>query len=91
MDRRQRARELILVALHGVEEELSAHRYPICAEHLCTCRERLREYLASLEGGCLPPKRERPEGLGRIIVDSWGYDVPLANVILAAERAWRNA
>lgn len=90
MDRRNRARELILVALSEVEAERRAPRYRLCPEELDTCTETLRGYLASLDRGELPPRRQRPEGLGRLVLDSWPYDVPLANAVLQAERAWRN-
>jgi hypothetical protein len=90
-DRRARARALIVQALDEVERELSEPRHPISPGQLGTCRETLRGYLASLDGDALPPKRDRGEGLGRIVVDSWPYDVPLGNTILQAERAWRNA
>lgn len=91
MDRRDRARELILVALSEVESERRAPRYQLCPDQLDTCLETLRGYLATLDGGDLPPRRQRAEGLGRLVLDSWPYDVPLANAVLQAERAWRNA
>jgi hypothetical protein len=91
MDRRSRARELVALALSEVETELAAPRYPLRPEQLGTCRETLRGYLAALDGGALPPRRERAEGLGRLVLDSWPYDVPLAQSVLQAERAWRNA
>ncbi len=91
MDRRDRARELIQIALTEVEEERRAHRYQLCTEQLDTCLTTLRGYLSALERGELPPRRQRGEGLGRLVLDSWPYDVPLANSVLQAERAWRNA
>lgn len=91
MDRRDRARELILVALSEVEAERRDRRYQLCPEQLDTCLATLRGYLAALDRGELPPRRQREEGLGRLVSDSWPYDVPLANAVLQAERAWRNA
>jgi len=91
MDRRDRARELILAALSEVEQERRTPRYRLCPEELDTCLDTLRGYLAALDRGELPPRRQRSEGLGRMVVDSWPYDVPLANAVLQAERAWRNA
>ncbi len=91
VDRRDRARELILVALSEVEEERRARRYQLCPEQLDTCISTLRSYLSALERGELPPRRQRAEGLGRLVLDSWPYDIPLANAVLQAERAWRNA
>jgi hypothetical protein len=89
--RRERARELIQVALSEVEAERRAPRYQLRPAELDTCIETLRRYLAALDRGVLPPKREREEGLGRLVMDSWPFDVPLANAVLQAERAWRNA
>ncbi len=89
MDRRERAKELVACALSEVERELAAPRYNLCADQLGTCREILRGYLSSLDTGALPPRRERGEGLGRMILDSWPYDLPLGTAILQAERAWR--
>lgn len=91
MNRRDRARELILAALSELEEERRAPRYRLPPAELDTCASTLREYLAALERGELPPRRQRPEGLGRMVLDGWPYDVPLANAVLQAERAWRNA
>ncbi len=91
MDRRNRARELIRVALSEVEAERRAPRFQLSPEQLDTCISTLREYLAALDRGDLPPRRQRSEGLGRLVLDSWPYDVPLANAVLQAERAWRNA
>ena len=89
--RRDRARELIQVALTEVEAERRAPRYQLAPAQLDTCIEMLRGYLAALDRGPLPPKRQRLEGLGRLVMDSWPFDVPLANAVLQAERAWRNA
>ncbi|BDG03096.1 hypothetical protein [Anaeromyxobacter oryzae] len=90
MDRRARARDLLVSALAEVDAELAAPRYRLGRDQLDTCRATLAGYLAALDAGDLPPRRDRGEGLGRIIVDSWPYDVPLGNAILQAERAWRN-
>ncbi len=89
--RRDRARELIRAALGEVEAERRAPRYQLRPDELDTCIETLRGYLAALDRGELPPKRQRTEGLGRLVMDSWPFDVPLANAVLQAERAWRNA
>ncbi len=91
MDRRDRARELILFALAEVEAERRAPRYELRPDDLDTCTRTLREYLTALERGDLPPRRQRAEGLGRLVLDSWPYGIPLANAVLQAERAWRNA
>jgi hypothetical protein len=89
MDRRERARELVTLALDEVERELSAPRHRLSPEQLAACRTTLRGYLAALERDALPPKRQRDETLGRLVHDAWPYDLPLGNVILQAERAWR--
>lgn len=91
MDRRDRARELIRSALAEVEAERRAPRYRLSPEELDRCVETLQGYLAALDRGELPPRRQRPEGLGRMVMDSWPFDLPLANAVLQAERAWRNA
>lgn len=91
MDRRSRARELVEQALSEVEQELTARRLELCPEQLGACRSTLRSYLSSLDCDALPPKRDRAEALGRLILDSWSFEVPLGQVILRAERAWRNA
>ncbi len=90
MDRRARARELVEQALSEVEDELTVRRHALCPEQLGACRATLRGYLSTLDGA-LPPKRDRAEALGRLILDSWPFEVPLGQVILRAERAWRNA
>lgn len=89
MDRRARARDLVAVALAAVEAELASPCHALCPVQLGTCRDTLRGYLAELERDALPPRRERGEALGKIIVDSWPFDVPLGPVVLQAERAWR--
>ena len=91
MDRRARARELLEQALSEVEDELTVRRHELCPEQLGACRGTLRGYLTALDGDALPPKRDRAEALGRLILDSWPFEVPLGQVILRAERAWRNA
>lgn len=91
MERRSRARELLEQALSDVELELTECHHQLCPHQLGECRTVLRGYLTSLDGEALPPKRERPESLGRLILDSWPFDVPLGQAILRAERAWRNA
>lgn len=91
MDRRDRARELIKAALTEVEAERRAPRYRLRPEELDQCIATLRGYLSTLDRGELPPRRQREEGLGRMVMDCWPFDVPLANVVLQAERAWRNA
>lgn len=88
--RRTRARELVVTALAQVERELTRPTCNLVPDQLCTCRDSLRGYLAALDANALPPKRERPEGLCRLILDSWPFDLPLGNAILQAERAFRN-
>jgi hypothetical protein len=91
MDRRDRARTLVLSALEAVEREIASPRHQLCPQQLGTCRETLRGYLEAIDRGELPPRRERGEGLGRIVMDSWPFDLDLGNLVLQAERAWRNA
>jgi hypothetical protein len=89
MDRRARARDLVASALAAVEDEIASPRHRLCPKQLGTCRDTLRGYLVGLDTGLLPPRKDRGEGLGRIVVDSWGFEVPLGPIVLQAERAWR--
>ncbi len=89
MDRRTRARALVASALDAVEAELASPRHELCPEQLGTCRDTLRGYLDGIDKDALPPRKDRGEGLGRIVVDSWPYDLLLGNLVLRAERAWR--
>ncbi|HEY6006113.1 MAG TPA: hypothetical protein VIV57_24750 [Anaeromyxobacter sp.] len=91
MDRLDRARTLVLSALEAVEREIATPRHKLRPQELGTCRETLRGYLEAIDKGALPPRRERGEGLGRIVMDSWPFDLDLGNLVLQAERAWRNA
>lgn len=90
-DRIDRARALLEAALHQVEGELADPGGTLCKAQLGTCRETLRGYLAAVEAGALPPRRERPEGLCKLVVDAWPFDAPVSAAVLAAERAFRNA
>lgn len=90
-NRRDRARTLVLSALDAVEKELASPSHALCPKQLGTCRETLRGYLDAIDKGALPPRRDRGEGLGRIVMDSWPFDLALGNLVLQAERAWRNA
>jgi hypothetical protein len=90
-DRLGRARVLVASALDAVEAELAAPRHGLCPVELGRVREGLRGYLAAMDAGALPPRRDRGEGLGRIVADAWPYDLPLGTLVLQAERAWRNA
>jgi hypothetical protein len=90
VDRRSQARALVESALVEVETELQTPRHALCPEQLGTCRDTLRGYLAALDGGELPPRRDRPEPLCRIVAEGWPFDLPLAALVLRAERAWRN-
>jgi hypothetical protein len=90
MDRRLQARTLVASALAAVEAELASPRHGVRPAELGTCRETLRGYLEELDTGVLTPRKERHEGLGRLVADSWGFDAPLAPIVLQAERAWRN-
>ncbi len=89
MERRARARALVASALEAVEAELAAPRHALCPVQLGTCRETLRRYLDELDRGALPPRADRDEPLGRLVMDGWSLDVPLAPIVLQAERAWR--
>jgi hypothetical protein len=91
MERRNQARALVADALAEIEAELAAPRHGLCPEQLGACRDTLRTYLHELDTGTMPARRDRHEGLGRMIADAWPFDVPLAAVVLRAERAWRNA
>jgi hypothetical protein len=89
MDRRVRARALVASALSAVEDELASPRHGLCPVKLGTCRDALRRYLDELDRGALSPRGDRDEALGRLIADAWGFDLPLARMVLQAERAWR--
>lgn len=91
MERRDRARALVASALEAVERELASPRHQLRPDQLGTCRETLRGYLDAIDRDALPPKKDRAEGLGRLVMDSWPYDLALGNLVLQAERAWRNA
>ena len=91
MDRRDRARTLVLSALDAVERELASPSNRIRRDELGTCRETLRGYLEAIDKDALPPRRDRGEGLCRIVMDSWPFDLDIGNLVLQAERAWRNA
>ena len=84
-----RARGLVEQALRQVEEELASPRCGLCPTQLCTCRDTLRSYVAALESGDLPPRKDRSERLCRLVIDAWPFDAPLAGTVLAAERAFR--
>lgn len=90
-DRRTRARALVAVALDAVESELASPAHGLPPEQLAAVREGLRGYLAALDAGALPPRRERGEALGKLVQDGWPYDLRLATLVIQAERAWRNA
>lgn len=90
-DRQERAAALVRQALDAIEAELAAPSAGRCTTRLGTCRETLRAYLSALEGGALPPKRQREEGLGRLVADAaWGFEDQLARALIQAERAFRN-
>jgi hypothetical protein len=89
MDRRPRARALVAQALEAVEAELASPRLKLCPVKLGTCRDGLRRYLDELDRGALSPRSDRDEALGRLIADAWGFDLPLAQLVIQAERAWR--
>ena len=89
--RLDRARALLEIALREVEGELANPGCTLCRSQLGTCRDTLRGYLAALDAGPLPPRRDRPEGLGKLVMDAWPFDAPLSGAVLAAERAFRNA
>jgi hypothetical protein len=89
MDRRPRARALVATALEAVEAEIAAPCHGLCPTQLDTCRATLQRYLRELDQGALPPRGDRDEPLGRLVADAWGFEVPLAPVVLQAERAWR--
>ncbi len=86
-----RARTLVQSALDAIERELASPRPQICAADLGHCRETLRGYLDAIDRRTLPPRRERGEGLGKLVQDGWPYDLQLATLVIQAERAWRNA
>jgi hypothetical protein len=91
MDRLDRARTLLEAALREVESELAAPRCGLCSTQLTACRKTLIGYLAAVNAGELPPKKERPEALCKLVIDGWPFDAPVSSAVLAAERAFRNA
>lgn len=89
--RLDRARTLLAAALCAVEGELADPGGTLSKAEVAACRDTLRRYLAAVEAGALPPRRERPEGLCKLVVDAWPFDAPISSAVLAAERAFRNA
>jgi hypothetical protein len=89
--RLDRVRSLLEAALREVEGELADPAGTLCKAQLGACRDTLRGYLSAVEAGVLPPRRERPEGLCKLVLDAWPFDAPVSGAVLAAERAFRNA
>jgi hypothetical protein len=89
--RLDRAHTLIEAALREVEGELANPGCTLCKVQLGTCRETLRGYLAAVEAGTLPPRKDRPEGLCKLVLDGWPFEAAVSGAVLAAERAFRNA
>jgi hypothetical protein len=89
--RLDRTRALLEAALSEVEAELADPAGTLCKVQLGTCRDTLRGYLAAVQTGLLPPRRDRLEGLCKLVVDTWPFDAPISGAVLAAERAFRNA
>lgn len=89
--RLDRARSLLQDALRQVDGELANPACTLCKVQLGTCRDTLSGYLAAVEAEALPPRRDRPEGLGKLVIDAWPFDAPVSAAVLAAERAFRNA
>ncbi len=89
MDRRPRARALVASALAAVEAEIASPSHGLPPNQLITCQATLQRYLREIDAGALPPRTDRDEPLGRLVADAWGFDVPLAPMVLQAERAWR--
>ena len=90
-DRIARARGLVEQALQEVEAELASPRCGLSPAQLDTCRDTLQGYVALLQSGDLPPRKDRSELLCRLVIDGWPFDTPLAGTVLAAERAFRTA
>jgi len=88
-ERIARARGLVEQALRDVESEMASPRCGLCPVQLGTCRDTLRAYVAALESGDLPPRKDRSERLCKLVIDGWPFDTPLAGTVLAAERAFR--
>jgi hypothetical protein len=91
MDKLDRARTLLEAALREVEAELASPRSGLHAAQLTGCRATLLGYLAAVNAGELPPRRERPEALCKLVLDGWPFYAPVSSAVLAAERAFRNA
>jgi hypothetical protein len=89
--RLDRAHTLIEAALREVEGELANPGCTLCKVQLDTCRVTLRGYLAAVEAGTLPPRKDRPEGLCKLVLDGWPFEAAVSGAVLAAERAFRNA
>jgi len=91
MDRLERARRLLEAALREVEAEIATPSCGLRQAQLASCRETLTGYLAAVNAGQLPPRRDRPEALCRLVLDGWPFDAAVSSAVLAAERAFRNA
>jgi hypothetical protein len=65
----------------------------ISQEKIMMFKENLQGILLELESGNLPPKGERRDWMGHVIVDSWPWPssavlLDLSETILAAEQAY---
>ena len=89
--RLDRTRALLEAALREVDAELANPAGTLCKAQLGTCRDTLRGYLAAVQADALPPKRDRPEGLCKLVIDAWPFEASVSGAVLAAERAFRNA
>lgn len=83
---------LVQTALLQIDEEVARHMRGdetiATLEQLRRCRETLHSMEKSLHSGKLPPRNERPSGMGRMIVDSWPIGAELGTLLLQIEQAY---
>lgn len=89
---RTRGHRSIQTALIQIDEEVARHMRGEetigTLEQLRHCRETLRSMEKSLHSGKLPPRNERPSGMGRMIVDAWPIGTELGTLLLRIEQAY---
>jgi len=86
-------REKVEYALKGLNNALGEDDSYVNAfsskEQLATFRRIFSHVLSELDAGVLPPKSQRNLGMAMIVIDCWPFDFYPGQLIIDAERAYK--
>jgi hypothetical protein len=84
----ENVKTIIAQALRALNTLMDDQELIVPKSQLLRFADCLEQMKNSIERGDIPPLKDRPDFMGRAIVDSWPLNLPAATLVIKAERSF---